>query len=120
MKFECRRLLVVLLLLAVLPVFLFGCPAVQGSKPISQMTPKEKVTWMMGVYNSQYKDYQIQAAQAEKLTPEAKDLLKKKKGALEKVYPLIKMYDGYVQTGALPDTEVEASIISLLNSLLIQ
>lgn len=109
-----RKLIAVLLVM----IFAFiGC-AMQGAKPITEMTPKERVTWMYGVYNSQYEDYKSLAANPDALSDAQKEVMREKKKVLTKVYPMIKLYDGYVTNGAIPDREVEANIVSLLNQLL--
>lgn len=113
-----KRINVVVLIAFLLAVL--GCGGQSQIKPITEMAPKEKATWMLGVYNAQYKDYQQQAAMADSLTEEAREVMRAKKEILTKVYPLIKMYNGYVDTGVLPDKEVEEQIITLLNSLLMQ
>lgn len=110
--------IVTLALLAMLFVFV-GCAGMQGAKSITDMTPKEKSAWMMKVYNSSYEDYKVQAAMADSLTDEAKDILREKKKVLTEVWPLIKTYNGYVDTGAIPDKIIEEKIISLLNILLV-
>lgn len=105
----------VLLVIILIAMFL-GC-ATTG-KSISQMSPQEKATWMMSVYNAQYEDYKAVASMADTLTPEAKDILRAKKDILESVWPMIKMYNGYIDTGAIPDKELEDAIINQLNRLL--
>ena len=114
-----RKLLVVLLILMV-GAFFIGCPTNQATtlKPLSEMTPKEKATWMYSVYNSQYKDYENQAAMGDQLTDASKKILVEKKKVLIKIWPMLKMYDGYIQTGAIPDREVEENIVNMLNQLL--
>jgi nitrogen fixation-related uncharacterized protein len=116
---KMNKRLPILIVLLVLVAFMVAC-AMQGMKPVSEMTPKEKATWMMGVYNSQYDDYKSQAAISDSLTDEAREAMRKKKEILTQVWPLIKMFNGYVDTGALPDREVEARIIDSLNLLLIE
>lgn len=114
-----RKYLALILLTTFLVALISGCAGQnQALKSVNDMTPKEKAVWMMGVYNDQYHDYLSQAAMAEQLTPEAKEVLVKRKEILKKVWPLIKMYDGYVQTGAIPDSDIEKQIINQLNQLL--
>ena len=116
----------------VLLIFLisFNSCAMGTAKSISEMTPKEKTTFMLGVYNSQYADYMSQTGYSwdgEKkeyvkistptLSDERKEVLKKKKEILTKLYPLIKMYDSVANTGVVPSHEVEQQIFDLLNNL---
>jgi len=95
----------------------FGCMHKEGSlKPVSEMTPKEKATFFMSVYNSQAEDYKAMVAKPS-LTNEQKQVLREKKKVLTQVYPLIKTYTSYVDAGAVPTPEVEASITNLINQL---
>jgi disulfide oxidoreductase YuzD len=124
MKRNCLLLMVLIFLMA-----LSSC-AMGTAKSISEMTPKEKTTFMLGVYNSQYADYMSQTGYSwdgEKkeyvkistptLSDERKEVLKKKKEILTKLYPLIKIYDSTVNSGAAPNREVEQQIFDLLNNL---
>lgn len=108
-----------------------GCSAWIGkAKPISEMTPKERATWMFGTYNSQFNDYQHTMGYQKgddgvwvkvstpKFTSEQVRILKERKAALTKVYPLIKVYDGYVNSGTIPDRNMEDEIMIILNSLM--
>lgn len=107
-----------------------GC-AITGAKSISDMTPKEKVTWMYGTYNSQYADYQSMTGNTwndatkkwdktsfPALSDDQKKALRNRKDMLTTVYPLIKAYDSMLGSGAVPDRQAEQKIIDLLNSLL--
>ena len=94
------------------------------------MTPKERSVWMMSIYSSQFRDYMITTGftkDAEnkwvrtsepELTSEQKDILRDKKKLLTEVYPAIKMYTGYAESGVLPDVELETMIVSKLNQLM--
>ena len=98
----------------------FGCiPQAgkgQGIKPLSEMTPKEKVTWMMSVYSAQAEDYKRMVKRPD-LTNEQKAMLRNKKDVAKKVWPLINTYRTYVNAGAVPTREVEDEIIGLINDL---
>lgn len=95
----------------------FGCMHKEGSlKPVSEMTPKEKVTFFMSVYNAQADDYKAMIAKPN-LTNEQKQVLREKKEVLTQVYPFIQSYKTYVDAGAVPSPEVEASIMDLINQL---
>ena len=52
-----RNELIGLAIIVVL-IFIVGCVTfnVEGPKRISEMTPKERATWFLGVYNAQDKD----------------------------------------------------------------
>jgi hypothetical protein len=85
-------------------------------KPIGDMTPKEKATFFMGVYNAQADDYKAMVAKPNLAEDQIKILHAKKK-VLTKVYPLIKTHNVYVDNGAKPTAESEQAIMDLLNQL---
>lgn len=87
-----------------------------GVKPLAEMTPKEKATWMMGVYNAQAADYKRMVVRTD-LTDDQKDILRQKKVIAVQVWPLINTYRTYVNAGAVPIREVEDQIIALINDL---
>jgi hypothetical protein len=87
-----------------------------GLKSFSEMTHKERATWMMGIYNSQARDYKAMVARTD-LTNEQKDILRKKKSIMTQVWPMINTYTTYINSGAVPTKEVEDQIIKLINDL---
>ena len=90
-----------------------------GIKPITDMTPKQKATFFMSVYNSQYDDYRSMAALTT-LTEEQKQVMRAKKRIMTEVYPLITLYVSWVDSGAVPSPEIELQIINLINQLTMQ
>lgn len=98
--------------------FLMGCvtPGGEGPKPLSEMTPKEKATWMMGIYNAQARDYKAMVARPD-LTNEQKEVLRKKKDVMTQVWPMINTYNAYVDSGAVVNKSTEDQIIKLINDL---
>lgn len=119
-RYRQSLLVVAFLCFAIVLAISFSCiPQAgkgQGIKPLSEMTPKEKATWMMSVYNSQAEDYK-RMVQRPDLTNEQKAILRNKKVIAEKVWPLINTYRTYVNSGAVPTREVEGEIIKLINDL---
>lgn len=119
-NFRRNIMIVVFLSLAVMLAVSFSCiPQAgkgQGMKPLSEMTPKEKATWMMNVYSAQAEDYKSMIKRPD-LTNEQKAILRNKKDVAEKVWPLINTYRTYVNSGAVPTREVEGEIIELINDL---
>ena len=118
-----------LLLILMLILFFAGC-APQGSKPLSEMTDKEKSVIMFNVYNQQYTDYMTRTGftkiegewekiNSVSLTDDQKVIMKKKKEILKGVYPLILLYDSFVINNRAVDTKIEAQIFSLLDSLVL-
>lgn len=125
--------IIIMVLLAFLFAGLVGCqgmlPAASGVKDISQMTPKEKSTWMLGVYNSQYADHRTQTGwqldtngnwvkvSNPELSNDKREILQQKKDLLKRMYPLIKIYDGYIEKGVVPSRDTEQQIIDIINRL---
>lgn len=110
---KTKSLVAVLVLLFVVGLMI-GCTS--NIKPVDEMTPKEKATFFLSMYNKQYDDYQAMASRAD-LTEAQKEFLREKKKVLTEVYPLIKMYADYVDAGSVPSAETEAQIINYLNRL---
>lgn len=88
----------------------------EAIKPLSEMTPKEKATWMMSVYSAQAEDYKRMVKRPD-LTNDQKAILRNKKAVAKKLWPLINSYRTYVNAGAVPTQEVEGEIIGLINDL---
>lgn len=93
----------------------FGC-TMDGLKPVSQMTPKEKLAWMLSFYNAQDANYKALAS-TPTLTDGQKEILRKKKAVMVEVYPLIELYSSYVMAGAAPTAALEENIINYLDRL---
>jgi len=104
------------LVLTIVVLFLIGCPT-GGLKSLDEMTPQEKATWMLSIYNSQYDDYLRQASRVD-LSDDERVILREKKKILMEVEPLIGLYVGYVDTGALPAVETETLIMQNIDRLL--
>lgn len=85
-------------------------------KTIDEMSPKQKAAFMMSVYNSEYDNY-LYVSTRDNLTEDQKVILRKKKAALTKVYPLIESYSDYIAAGALPSEAKEKAIINLLDEI---
>lgn len=96
---------------------IIGC-ASMGVKPISEMSPKERGLFFLQVYNDQYEDY-LAVVESPNLTAEQKQILKKKKEILTAVYPMIKLYLSYIESGGVPDQETEKQIIEFIDELLL-
>lgn len=125
--------IIIMVLLAFLFAGLLGCQGMlsgaNGAKLISEMTSKEKSTWMLGVYNSQYADHRTQTGwqldtdgqwikvSSPELSNDKREILQQKKDLLKRMYPLIKIYDGYIEEGVVPNQETEQQIIDIINLL---
>lgn len=100
-----------------LVLILMSCAGLQRSvQDFNTLTPKQKVTWMFGVYNSQAGDYKFKATFMD-LTEEEKTILREKKKILEEVWPLIEAYDIVVVSGGVPEAMKEQKIRELLYRL---
>lgn len=85
-------------------------------KDVVDMTPKEKASWMIGVYNTEAEDYKRQVARPGLTEPE-KDTLRKKKTALTQAWNAIAVYDSFVQSGVNPSKEVEMKAMGMIDAL---
>ena len=95
-----------------------GCSPVNVQiKPITEMTPKERATFFMAVYNDQAENYKTLTLDPTVLSDEQKQILRAKKKIMVEVYPLIALYTTYVDSGAMPDEAMEKQIIGYLDRL---
>jgi hypothetical protein len=102
--------------LAILLLLCFACTANMAMKPWSEQTHKDRLVWMLGIYNAQDRDYRSMVA-IPNLTEAQKAVLKNKKAIMVKVYPLIDAYRITVSQGGTPDQATEQTILNLLNQL---
>lgn len=110
-------LIFMLLAVSLMSVVLVGCPPQNIEiKSLDEMSPKEKATFMMSMYNKQYENYKQVAANPD-LTEAQRTILRKKKSILTEVYPLIELYVSYVDSGAIPSAETEKQIITYLDEI---
>jgi len=122
MQYRKDRLAFLGAVLILLSVFLFSlsvsCIPQQGKglKTIAEMSAQERASWFLGIYNSQDRDFRNMVARPD-LTNEQKDILRKKKEIMTRVYPMIKTYNTYVDSGAVPTKAVEDQIVQLINDL---
>jgi len=106
-------------ILVLLAFSLAGCSwMAKGSKDFKDMTPKEKSTYFMGVYNKQFTDTMAMAS-LPSLTEDQKKVVRTKKDILTKAWPAIQAYDAIAAGGGIPTTESEAFINNLINQLVL-
>ena len=96
--------------------FLASCTANMAMKPWSEQTPKDRLVWMLGIYNAQDRDYRSMAAMPN-LTDAQKKVLQTKKAIMVQAYPLIDAYRITVEGGGTPSASTEQMILNLLNQL---
>lgn len=111
-----KRKISLLVVLVTVIAMCLACTANLTMKPWSEQTNKERLAWIVGIYNAQDRDYRAMAEMAI-LTQNQKDVLKKKKEIMLKVYPLIDAYRVTVESGGSPDVSTEQAILNLLNQL---
>jgi hypothetical protein len=80
------------------------------------MQPKQQAAAIMLSYNKAYDDYQLRAADPN-LTEDQKVILRRQKEILVQLYPKIKLYNSYAETGATPYQGIDVEINNLLFEL---
>lgn len=106
-------------IIGIMILFLFACaPFTSGTKTISfsDMSPQQKVTWAMGVYNAAYADYQVQSEWPD-LTEVEKQTLREKKKMLIDLHSAIELYDAVAARNDVSDSELESGIMSIISQL---
>jgi hypothetical protein len=101
---------------ALLAIVMGGCAAM-GGKSYTEMTPKERATQIMSIYNSQYELY-LREAKIPDMTEEKKEVLREKKKLMQELYPYIGMYNNYAEQGVPAPTDVEMAVMSIMDKLL--
>ena len=95
-----------------------GCAWLSSAvKTFEDMTPKERSLWMMSVYNKQYAEYEAAVSVRTPLPEEVRVVLRAKKAALVRAWPLIKAYNAMLQTGVFSE-ETQAKAFSAIEILL--
>lgn len=97
--------------LAIVYLLLSGCATTNV-----ELTAKDKATWAMALYNAQYDDY-LRMTGMGNLTEEQKVVLRKKKSIMNELWPLLKLYAKYAETGTIP-SDLEQQVTDLINQLL--
>jgi hypothetical protein len=93
-----------------------GCAWYEESvKALDEMSPREKATWMLALYNTKYEEY-VAAAAKPALGDDERQVLRVKKDALTFAWPLIKAYVSYVEAGAV-DKDAEAACLEAIGAL---
>lgn len=95
---------------------LHGCAAM-GGKSFSEMSPKERATQIMSVYNNQY-DLYLREAKVPDLTEEKKEVLREKKKLMQELYPYVGMYTNYAEQGVPAPIDVEMAVMAIMDKLL--
>jgi len=108
-----------LALLLILFMFaLASCAGMQGDvKSFTDMTPKEKATFVMSVYNKQYDSYLTLYKKGD-WTDQEKEVLKVKYELLGEMETYTKLYTGYAETGVAAPAETEEALLALIDKLL--
>jgi len=104
------RKVAVLGMVLMLCVMAAGCATV--TKDFKSWTPEQKATFFLGIYNQEYDSYLAQTETSVTATKAA--ILRAKKQVLEEMETALKIYTGYVDTGAIPPAEIEKQIWRLI------
>lgn len=104
------RKAIILGLVLALCVMAGGCAT--AVKDFKSWTPEQKATFFMGVYNQEYDSYLAQTETTVSATKAA--ILRAKKQVLAEMEAALKIYRGYVDTGAIPPAEIEKQIWRLI------
>jgi hypothetical protein len=112
-----NRKFIALILLFVMLFLLASCASQKSAiKDFGEMTPKERVTWMWSVYNSQADNYKLQVKRTN-LTVAEIEILNKKKAALTDAWLAINAYDTVVVSGIDPTLENEQKALAAIDAL---
>lgn len=85
--------------------------------PYSQMTPEDRATQIMSVYNDQYELY-LREAKMSDLTEDKKLMLRQKKVLMQRLYPYIRTYINYAEKGVFAPQDIEAAVTEIMYQLL--
>lgn len=98
-------------------LLLSSCSIFKGAvKTFEDMSPKQKATWMMAVYNSEYDAY-VARVEAGGLVEEDRQILRLKKQAMTVAWPLIRTYVSMIESGVL-DADAESRAYEALKAVL--
>ena len=114
-----KKFLLFSCLLILLGIAFSGCGGTLFNDGIlyADMTPKQKVSYFMEVYNTQYDDY-LYVSSKEGLTEEDKKVLRIKKDILHNLYAAIQSYDAIVILGQVPTQDMEDEVLKFINDIL--
>jgi len=94
-----------------------GCGGLQGAvKQFSEMTPKERATFVMSAWNANYRDA-VAMSNMPNLTAEVAKTVRIKKQILTESKPLVDSYVRTIEGGGTPDQATQDLIMQFLNKL---
>ena len=97
---------------------LVGC-ATLGVKPWNDRSPKEKASYFISIYNKQYNDT-LRMANSPDITPSGREVVRRKKSLLTKMYVAVGTYNDIVVKGEIPTFFDEQAILDLINQLALE
>ena len=109
-----RTKLTALCIAMALTFIVAGCAS--QVQQFQDMSPKEKATFFMKVYNGQFDNYQAQSTNPD-LTDEQKKMLKVKYDLLKTMWPLVNAYNMVVDAGSTPGPQTEQELLNLIDQL---
>lgn len=87
----------------------------QGAVSFNSLTPKQKATWAMNVYNAEFADHQLKSSFPD-LTESEKTVLREKKKILTELYSIIKLYDAVAGQG-VGDKDLEQAMLTYITQI---
>ena len=96
----------------------FVACANQQLKTPDQMSPKERGTFALTLYNNAFTNYNAQfAATPQPMSKESKEYFQGYKKVMEVAWPVISGYSAVVNVGGVPTPEQEQQLIQLIYQL---
>ena len=97
-------------------LFVVGCAAQQTAKEFSELTPKQRATWLMENYNVEYAAYLI-AVEKPVISEELNLLLQRKKTVMRSIFPMLRAYSASIKTGVV-DEELQRRVYDTILHLI--
>ena len=111
-KYGPRRFFATTGILLILATALAGCASF-NAKTWNDFTPKDKATFLNGMYSQEYEAYMADAKRPD-LTEQERVVMRAKKKVFFQVHPLLELYSQYADKGQIPPGGLETQIFRLL------
>lgn len=121
MQMKGSRAIVVFILaffVGAMIVAMNGCSIMgENVKSYSEMSPKERATYITSIYNDQYELY-LREAKIDPMPEEKAKVLRQKKVLMMQLYPYIKTYNNFAEQGVFAPEDIEMTVMEIMNKLL--
>jgi hypothetical protein len=98
--------------------FIAGASCQQTLKTPDQMSPKERATFALTLYNNAFANYNAQFVVTPKpMSDEIKNYFQAYKKVMEAAWPIVSTYSALVNVGGTPTPEQEQQILKLIYQL---